>query len=118
MSVFYWDYIWLGSIVLVLTVTAVIATWKRDAPSEFEPVEPVRLSAAEREVFRQEKAAIMRKAAQAKRDAKRTIKARRQELAKSRQQAAEQQAVQQEAIESRAADTAGPGGTGPRDVKS
>jgi len=76
MSIIYSEIIWLGAVVLVPMFAALISLWSRRDPSAFEPVKPLRLSPAERELLLQERTSAIQKALVAKNAAK---KARRKQ---------------------------------------
>jgi len=87
MSVIYSEILSLGAIVLVLTTAALIGLWRRQDPRGFEPVKPLLLSPAERELLLEEKTSTIQKAVGARKAAKKAVRASRRELLKSRRAA-------------------------------
>ncbi|TAJ92128.1 MAG: hypothetical protein EPO10_07280 [Reyranella sp.] len=82
-SVVYSEIIWLGGIVLALTVAAVIGLRRRQDIGAIEPVKPLLLSPMERELLLLEKTLALQKAVEAKNATKRARRDRRRQLAAS-----------------------------------
>ena len=77
----------MAAIVLVLTTAALIGLLGRKNPDSFEPVKPLLLSPAERESLLEEKTSTIQKAVDARKTAKKAVRASRRELLKSRRAA-------------------------------
>lgn len=82
MAVAYSEIIWLASAVALLMIAALVGLLRREAPGE--PVEPVVLSQAEREVLLQEKIAALQKRQEAKAASKKARRDRRKQGAAGR----------------------------------
>jgi hypothetical protein len=83
MSIVYSEIMWLGAVVLVLTGAALVGLWKRQNSNAPEPITPLLLSPAEREMLHQQKTPSPQKTVTAKKAARKAIKAsRRDELRK------------------------------------
>lgn len=82
MLVVYSDIIWLGCVVALLTIGALVGLLRREAPGE--SVEPVVLSQAEREVLLREKIAALQKRQEAKAASKKARRDRRKQGAAGR----------------------------------
>ena len=65
-AIIYSEIIWLGAVVLVLTMAALIGLWRRQSLDEIEPVKPHRLSPAERELLLLERNLAIQKATEAR----------------------------------------------------
>lgn len=81
MSILYSDVIWLGAVVLVLGVGALIGLWRRPNLDAFEPIKPTRLAPAQRDLLLLEKTLAIEKALAAKNASRMARRERRRQLA-------------------------------------
>lgn len=79
MSVAYSEIIWLGAVVIVLAIAALTGLWRRQDPGASEPVKPLLLTPAERDLLLQEKIEIFRKIQEAKAASKKARRNRRKQ---------------------------------------
>ncbi len=76
MSIDYSEIMWLGAIILVLTGAALTGLWKHQNSDASEPIAPLLLSPAERELLNQQKTSLPQKTV-AKKAAKKALKVSR-----------------------------------------
>ena len=72
---------WLGAIVIVLAIAALTGLWRRQDPGSLEPVKPLLLSQAERELLLHEKIAAYQKVQEARAASKKARRDRRRQRA-------------------------------------
>ena len=77
MSVAYSEIIWLGAVVIVLAIAALTGLWRRQDPGASEPVKPLLLTPAERDLLLQEKMEAFQKIQEAKAASKQARRDRR-----------------------------------------
>ena len=87
MAIIYSEIIWLAAIVTMLTSAALVGLWRRPNPDSFESTKPLMLSPIERELLLQEKTSTFQKTMNAKKAAKKAVRASRRELLRSRRAA-------------------------------
>jgi len=75
------DVIWMGAIVLVLVLAALIGLWRRQNLDAIEPIKPVLLAPAERELLLLERTLAIEKAVAAKNASRMARRERRRQLA-------------------------------------
>ena len=75
------EVMWLGAVVLVLAVAALIGLWRRQNLDAIEPVKPLRLAPAERELLLLERTLAIQKAVEAKNASRMARRERRRQLA-------------------------------------
>lgn len=79
MSVAYSEILWLGAVVIVLAIGSLTGLWRRQDPGAHEPVKPLLLTPAERELILQEKIEILQKIQEAKAASKKARRNRRRQ---------------------------------------
>lgn len=87
MFVVYSEILWLGACVLTLGTAAVVGLWTRENPDEYESAKPLLLSSEHRALLMQEKNSTIQKAFEARKAAKKAVKASRRGLVKSQRAA-------------------------------
>lgn len=86
MFIVYSEILWLGGAVLVLTAGAVVGLLSREYPTERPPSKPLVLSTEQRELLLAEKHSSIVKAFETRKAAKKAVKARNRDLARSRRE--------------------------------
>lgn len=81
MSAVYSEIMWLGAVVIVLAIAALVGLWRREDPGALEPVKPLILSQAERDLLLHEKIAAFQKMQAAKAASKKARRDRRRQRA-------------------------------------
>lgn len=77
MSIDYSEIMWLGAVLLVLTAAALTGLWRHQNSDASEPIAPLLLSPAERELLNQQKTSFPQKNVIAKKAAKKALKVSR-----------------------------------------
>lgn len=72
---------WLGAVVIVLTIAALTGLWRREDLDAHEPVKPLVLSPAQRELLLHEKIAAFQKMQEARAASKKARRERRRQRA-------------------------------------
>ncbi len=110
MSILHSEVMWLGAIVLVLVMAALIGLWRHQNLDAIEPIKPLRLAPAERELLLLEKTLAIEKAVAAKNASRMARRERRRKLAAQKvldTKIARRERRRQLAAEGKAADNPG-----------